>query len=390
MAAVPVRALFCAAFRAMLPMLLLLATVAPALQAQATGALVGSVRAAQADVPLPYSVVSIPALALERFSDPQGRFTLSALRAGSYDIIVRRIGYTPYRGRVQIDSGVTATLTVTLQQIPVRLAATTVRALANCPRPGVPDARTDPEVAALVGLLRENADRYRLLASQYPFIYLQIRAIGEMGDRDMLLSRVDTVLVKSGNRTVYAPGKVVTRVPDGRGAGEYTMVIPTLVDLADDLFTRNHCFAYGGTVTEDGETWARLDVRAADRLNSPDVNGSFYLDSATAQLRRMTLTMSRPERLPRQLSGVIGVDVVTSFLAIADGISVIDRVCAVNRIRQRRGQVVTVTPAELQQLLLYEFLEPPPDVRKRGSRLPPNAWRTGTRLERKAVWCADS
>lgn len=394
MADVPVRSLFRAPLRAMLPVLLLLvlllATLAPALAAQATGALVGSVRAAQADVPLPYSVVSIPALSLERFSDPQGRFTLSALRAGTYDIIVRRIGYTPYHGRVQIDSGVTATLAVTLQQIPVRLAATTVRALTSCPRPGVPDARTDPEVAALVGLLRENADRYRLLASQYPFIYLQIRAIGVMGDRDMLLSRVDTLLVKSGNHTVYAPGKVVTHVPGVRGAGEYTMVIPTLVDIADDLFTRNHCFAYGGTVTEDGETWVRLDVRAADRLNSPDVNGSFYLDSATVQLRRMTLTMSRPERLPRQLSGVIGVDVVTSFLAIADGISVIDKVCAVNRIRQRRGQVVTVTPAELQQLLLYEFMEPPTGVRKRGSRLPPNAWQTGTRLERTAVWCADS
>jgi len=369
--------------------LLALALVAPALEAQATGALVGSVRAAQADVPLSYAVVSIPALSLERFSDPQGRFTLSALRTGTYDIVVRRIGYTPYRGRVQIDSGVTATLLVTLQQIPVRLSATTVRALASCPRPGVPDARTDPVVAALVGLLRENADRYRLLASQYPFIYLQIRAIGDLGERDMLISRVDTLLVKSGTRTAYAPGKVVARVPESQGASGYTMVIPTLVDLADGLFTRNHCYAYGGTVNEDDETWIRLDVRAADRLKSPDVHGSFYLDSATAELRRMSLTLSRPDRLPRQLNRVVGVDVVTTFLAIADGLSVIDKVCAVNRIRPGRGQIAAVTPAELQQLLVYEFTDPPPDVRKRGARLRPNGWQSGARLERKAVWCAD-
>jgi len=369
--------------------LLALVLVTPALLAQATGALMGSVRAAQADVPLSYAVVSIPALSLERFSDPQGRFTLSALRPGTYDIVVRRIGYTPYRGRVQIDSGVTATLLVTLQQIPVRLAATTVRALANCPRPGVPDARTDPEVAALVGLLRENADRYRLLASQYPFIYLQIRATGDLGERDMFVSRVDTLLVKSGTRTVYAPGKVVARVPESQGLSGYTMIIPTLVDLADDRFTRNHCYAYGGTVNEDDETWIRLDVRAADRLNSPDVHGSFYLDSATAELRRMSLTLSRPDRLPRQLHRVVGVDVVTTFLAIADGLSVIDKVCAVNRLRPPPRQVAAVTPAELQQLLVYEFTEPPPDVRKRGARLPPNAWQSGSRLERKAVWCAD-
>jgi hypothetical protein len=334
-------------------------------------------------------VVSIPALSLERFSDPQGRFTLSALRTGTYDIVVRRIGYTPYRGRVQIDSGVTAKLLVTLQQIPVRLAATTVRALANCPRPGVPDARTDPEVAALVGLLRENADRYRLLASQYPFIYLQIRAIGDLGERDMFVSRVDTLLVKSGTRTIYAPGRVVSRVPESQGVSGYTMIIPTLVDLADDLFTRNHCYAYGGTVNEDEETWIRLDVRAADRLKSPDVHGSFYLDSATAELRRMSLTLSRPDRLPRQLNRVVGVDVVTTFLAIADGLSVIDKVCAVNRLRLPPRQVVAVTPAELQQLLVYEFTDPPPDVRKRGARLPPNDWQSGARLERKAVWCAD-
>lgn len=357
--------------------------------AQATGGVQGTVRSAQADVSLSFAVISIPALALERFSDPQGKFTLSGLRTGTYDIVVRRIGYTPFRGRVQVDSGATAKLAITLQQIPVRLASTTVRALASCPRPGVPDEKADPDVFNLVSLLRENADRYRLLASQYPFIYLQVRAIGEMGPRDMFVSRVDTLLVKSGNRTAYAPGKVVAQVRGAGGASEWTMAIPTLIDLADDLFLRNHCFGFGGTVRENDETWVRLDVRAADRLSSPDVNGSFFLDSATAQLRRMTLTMSRPDRLPRQLKGVVGVDMVTSFLAIADGLSVIDKVCAVNRIRQPAGQLVPVTPAEMQQLLVYEFTEPPPDVRKRGSLLPPNGWRTATRLERKEVWCAD-
>lgn len=358
-------------------------------QAQSSGTLQGTVKSAQAAVALPYAVVSIPALSLERFTDQQGRFTITTVPAGRHDVVVRRIGYTPFRGQIQVDSGATAPLAVELQQIPVRLAQTTVRAMSACFRPGVPNERADPTAFTLVGLLRENADRYRLLASQYPFIYLQIRAVGEMGDRDMLVQRVDTLLVRSGNRAVYAPGKVVARVADGRGASEYTMVIPTLVDLADDAFVRNHCFAYAGTLREKEETWVRLDVRAADRLSTPDVNGSFYLDSATAQLRRMTLSLSRPDRLPRQLRGVVGVDMVTSFLDIADGLSVIDKVCAVNRVRQPAGRVVPITPAELQQLLVYEFSEPPPEVRKRGSMLSPKAWQSNTRLDRKEVWCAE-
>jgi hypothetical protein len=362
---------------------------ARAVFAQATGGIEGTVRSAQADIALSYAVVSIPSLSIERFTDSQGKFTLAALPTGSHQLVVRRIGYSPFRSMVQVDSGSTSSLAITLQQIPVRLATTTVRALADCPRPGVPDEKTAPEIFSLVGLLRENADRYRLLASQYPFIYLQIRAIGEMGPRDMFLSRVDTLLVKSGNRTVYAPGKVVSRSPGGRDGSEYTMVIPTLVDLADDAFTRNHCFTYGGTDVVDGETWVRIDVRAADRISSPDVHGSFFLDSATAQLRRMILTLSRPDRLPRALRGVVGVDMITSFVDIADGLSVIDRVCAINRITQPRGRLVPVTPAELQQLLVYEFTTPPPGMNRRKSMLPPVGWRTAARIDRKDVWCAD-
>ena len=359
-----------------------------AMQAQGTGTLQGTVKSAQAGVALAYAVVSIPALSLERFSDPQGRFTIGAVPSGLHEVVVRRIGYLPFRRQVQVDSGAGAPLDVTLQQIPVQLAQTTVRALSACPKPGSPDERADPTAYTLVSLLRENADRYRLLASQYPFIYLQIRAVGEMGERDMLVQRVDTLLVRSGNRAAYAPGKVVARVPDGRGTNEWTMVIPTIVDLAGEPFVRNHCFTYAGMLREQQETWVRIDVRAADRLSTPDVNGSFYLDSATAQLRRMSFSLSRPDRLPRTLRSVVGVDMVTSFTAIADGLSVIDKVCAVNRVRQPAGRVAAITPAELQQLLVYEFSEAPPEVRKRGSMLPPKAWQVNTRLDRKDVWCA--
>ncbi len=368
--------------------------------APVTGTLQGSVRAAQTAAPLPYAIVSLPQRSIERFTDASGRFTLLALPVGTYQVVIRRLGFAPYTGTVQVAGGVITPLDVRLVPIPVRLPQMTVRGMTRCERPGVPDATQQPEVFAMVALLRENADRYRLLASQYPFAYLQMRALGEMSrsespNAEVVLLRVDTVMVRSGTRSDYRPGRVVQRLERPRGGAgatdEYTMAIPTILDLADDSFARNHCFAFGGTSTHESqtrrtETWLRLDVRAADRLRTPDVHGAFYLDSATSQLRRMDLEMSRPDRLPRALSGIAGVEARTSFVEIASGLAVIDRVCSVNRLRSSGRNGRRLLPVEFQQLLAYEFSEAPPDVAP-GRVVAQPAWRSGVRLSRSALWC---
>ncbi len=356
-------------------------------QSQATGSLQGTVRAAPGDAPLAYAVVSLPGLSVERFTDGSGRFTLISLPVGRYDVAVRRIGYAPFRGSVQLDSARVTQLDVRLTQVPVQLSAMTVRALA-CANPGPPDAARQPDVVQLINLVRENADRYRLLASQYPFRYLQVRATGELRDDAFVVQRVDSALVQSVAKVEYRPGRVVQRVPAPRGrrATEYSMQLPTILDLADDTFARNHCFAYGGTLTQDGETWLRLDARAADKLRSPDVHGAFYLDSATSQLRRMELELSRPDRLPGDLRGVEAVQATTAFTEIAAGLSVIRSVCAINRVRMPRSTARRFLAAELQQLLAYEFTNPPPDIAPGGVVAAPG-WRPGLRLSRDAVWC---
>jgi Carboxypeptidase regulatory-like domain len=352
------------------------------------GTLQGSATGAPMNIPLPFAVVSLPQLGIERFSDAEGRFTLGALQVGRYEIVIRRIGYVPFRDSVLIAAGVVTRLDARLSQIPAQLARTTVVALTSCPRPGAPDRERDPIVADLVSLLRENADRYRLLVQQYPFSYLQIRAMGQLGDASLTLQSVDTTLGKGLARVTYRPGRVVSLVSDSRRGKEYSMSLPTILDLADDQFVRNHCFAYGGASDRDGETWLRLDVRAADKIRSPDVHGSFYLDSATSELRRMDLTMSRPDRLPKALQGVRGVDVVTSFVNIASGLSVIDKVCGLNFPRRVGISAVRTIPAELQQLLAYQFVEAPSGVRASVSVLPPETWRAGAVLPRSVVWCA--
>lgn len=364
-------------------------TVIQALTASAqgaTGRLDGVVRGAETGATLPYAVVSIPALKFERFADASGRFALVALPAGPQEVMVRRIGSTPWRGTVRIVADSTTTLTIRLEQLPQRLDAVAVRAMARCPHPGSPDPVLQREVSSLVAQLRENADRYRLLAEQYPFAYSQTRWLGEIRDSLFLVQRIDSTLLASSARPQYRPGKLVERARGKGREDEFMMTIPTLLDVTDNAFIGSHCFGYGGTLRVGKESWVRINMRAADRLRAPDVHGAFFLDSATSQLRRMDLEMSKPERLPTPLRRIEGVHVTTTFREIAAGLSVIESVCAVNSLRTPMGVDALPSPSELQQLRAYLFTVAPPDVAP-SAAFPAPTWTVGTSLRRAAVWC---
>jgi len=309
------------------------------------------------------------------------------LPAGTYDIAVRRIGFAPYRGRVAIEAGLTTSAPITLAQIPVQLTGMLVRPREACTKPGMPDRTIDPAVYDVVELLRENADQFRLLTSQYPFRYATQRVLATFADSAIFVQSVDTLVAESKTLGGYRPGRVVReqRAPGGRT--EVTMAIPGLSDIAAPSFIANHCFHFGGVVTEGSETWVRLEVRAADKLRVPDVHGTFFLDSATAQLRKMELEMSRPDRLPRRLQGIRTVAVATTFREITPGLSLVDRVCAINWQKPLRGREPR-HPVELQQLTAYRFDTAPLDAPSAGAYDSP-AWRPRTRLSRDVLWCTE-
>lgn len=376
---------------------LALGLLAPAVlgaQSTATGRLQGVVRGATrssaALVPLSYAVVSLPQRGVERFTDGGGRFLLTELPAGEHELLVRRLGYTPWRGRVRIVAGETTPLEVELAVIPVRLDAVTVQAMARCDRPGLPDARVASAVSVLVSLLRENADRYRLLASAYPFEYEHVRAVGtvtEGASPVVVFQSVDRLRDRSVPTARYRPGAVVTPQPPPSPAGEFLMSIPTILDLSDEAFARAHCFAYGGRETVGSETWLRLDVRAADRLRTPDVHGRFWLDSASSELRRMELELSHVERLPRALRHIAALRVQTHFTEIAPGLSILRDVCALTFVvPRRRNQPPRLESVELQQLSQYSFAAPPPDVRP-SQQLRTPTWPIRQPQPRSVLWC---
>ena len=376
------------ALRFLWPVLVLCSGLALRVQAQtsdAAGRLTGTVRAAITGLVIPYAVVSIPALSIERFTDASGQFLLGRVPAGMHELLIRRVGFVPWRRRVEVLAGEATSIAALMQPVPASLSRVVVRDLARCADPGMPDPVRETQVSQLVTLLRENADTYRLLVSQYPFSYVQIAALGEMSDRAFLVHRVDTATVASLNPRRYRAGGIVSSARSVRGTRTYQMDIPTIVELTDDAFISSHCFGYGGTVHEAGETWYRINMLAADRLRGPDAHGAFFLDSATSQLRRMELDMSRVDRLPRALQGVASVHVVTTFTELAPGIPVIASVCAITRLRGI-GAIHPPSPAELQQLAGYRFVTPPPDIAARLVIAVPE-WKPLDLLPRATVWC---
>lgn len=368
---------------------LLMAVPCAAQDPAARGVLRVSVTASPSEVPLPYAVLSIAQLSIERFTDVRGTIIVPNIEPNTYDVVVRRLGYIPFRGKVTVRAGEPTVLAAQLTRVAQRLSQQLVLATRPCPNPGLPDAVREPEVLGLLSLLQENADRYRLLVDQYPFVYTQNRALGELRNDVLFVQSTDAVTSPSRSKVLYRRGGVVRQ--EGLG---YTMILPTILDLTDVAFVRAHCFFYGGSITQETatgqETWFRLDVRADDKLSSPDVHGSFYLDSATSQLRKMELELSRPDKLPRNLRGIASLSAMSTFSEIASGISVLNAVCAVTRldpnVKRSSPAAGEMIPVELQQIARYVFTAPPPDVPQQGT-LDVTPWAPQTYLPRKAVWC---
>ena len=374
--------------RLLLAILLLMPLPLAAQSRAGTGTLTVAVTDDRTSLPLPYAVITLGGEEGERFSDARGQLSLVSIAPGRYTMIVRRIGFSPVRQPVTIIADSTLTVNVRMQRLPQRLRAMRVTTARECPAPGVPSDGSEPELAALVALVRENAARYRLLAKQFPYTSFLLRMLGTTNDSVVFVTRLTQLSIESSTKGSYSAGNVVRR-----SNGTYSLPLPGILDLASDDFARTHCFFYGGVVKETTaqgeETWIRLDVSPADRLDSPDVYGSFYLDSATAQLRKMNLSLSRADRLPRQVENILGIDVSTKFVDIADGLSVVSQICGVTTLRpnpKAPPDVAAVMPIELQQITGYLFKKPPPEMNVNGG-FPAPEWVPETFMSPKAVWC---
>jgi hypothetical protein len=112
----------------------------------ATGALQGRVRSA-ADRPLPHAHVRFPDAETGAVADSTGRFRLSDLPAGTYPIVVSRIGYASRRTAVEVAADSTTRAVIVLEPRPVRVDSVLVGA--NNARPGGATVRRVPAAELL-------------------------------------------------------------------------------------------------------------------------------------------------------------------------------------------------------------------------------------------------
>ncbi len=317
----------------------------------------GVVRDAASGRPLPFSVVAIAGQALQRFSDDSGRFYLAAIRPGSLTLTVRHLGFSPRQLRLNLSDGTDTSIVVSLTPLAIQLAGMSIRAWSACDTRALA-APADEAFRVVVDQLRQNAEQYRLLTITYPFAaYMERTQLAEEHDGSLETRHRDTVVFRSDRLWAYRPGQVISQSTDVRSPSDYVMHIPTLDVISDSAFLTTHCFSNEGMDSVGGRALLRIDFRAATSIPAPDVDGSIYLDTASFQIRR---TVVRLSRRPRELPFIDSAIVTTDFAEIYPSLSVIARIASRNRLFYPRNPTAPRASIETQTLVSLAWLQSRP------------------------------
>ena len=310
-------------------------------------------RAAETNLPLPYSTIVLQPGVVGRFANDSGFFSFPRLEAGTYRMVVRAIGYLPFDTMITV-AAAPIELRVRLPPLAVELPPVTVVATRACFRPGPPARDSEPELAQIFDQLRENAERFRLLSDAYPFKYWVERQVWEDPPAPGATGELDTIELRSDVRIPYRPGGLIVSQAGPRGRRERTLRLPTAIDLADPVFHKAHCFTFAGVDSLFGRSHWRVEFLAADRLRTPDMAGSAWLDSETYQLRQLIFRLTRAERAATSLRTL---EATVAFGELFPSLTVPVQIAAKSETRSRRR---AVTGHEWQRLLRVEFLQGEP------------------------------
>ena len=326
-------------------------------QGQTVRLLTGVVVAKAAGEPLGHSMVSLTPAGRQTFTDDEGRFAFQGVPPGRYTLRVTHLGFSPFDAPIRITADSAATrVRIALADVQVTLATVKVMGDAPCLAPGAPDPTRDRDFAVIFQQLEQNAQQYRLLADSFPYAYHEERTnFSVRGDSVIESVHTDTVLLRSDKPGwTYRPGRVISTDFITR---QRTMHLPTLSDFASDEFVKNHCFRYGGEEnTPDGDA-VRIEFRAAQKLTSPDVNGTILLDAKSYQIRQAELRLSP---VPSALRRVAAVDVTTLFREVEPSVLVFSEVHGVNTMMLSKDLLDYIEQIEDHVLVDFGFVRNDP------------------------------
>ena len=136
------------------------------------------------------------------------------------------------------------------------------------------------------------------------------------------------------------------------------MRVPQLTDFADSIFLQEHCFSYGGTEELGERRVFKLNFTPANRVETPDVEGSISIDTLDYSVREAVFRMTRPEAL---YPPILGLEVRTFYKEIAPGLPLFDLIRATQPLPKAQPYESPRVVVEEQKLIRVVFVRDTPN-----------------------------
>lgn len=217
-------------------------------------------------------------------SDETGAFVLRPTSGGRFSLRVQRIGMRPYESAPFELTGDTIAM-IALNELPFSLPKVTSSAAAACREKNLASSAMrqiweDVRTALIATSLTYAEQRNRFTIAEVRRVY---------GIRPPTLRSValmETAVTASQPWTSFAPDILAERGYVAFADDRLTFVSPDLDVLLSTSFENTHCFE--PTLARDGALLGLSFDPGQGLRNHTDITGTFWLDSASHELRRLT------------------------------------------------------------------------------------------------------
>jgi hypothetical protein len=262
--------------------------------------------------PLPNADVGDLVSGQRRITDEQGRAYLNWSKAGTMQLRVRQVGYTPRRASFAVGEVGGA---VTLAMTRVAYVIHAVRATGRC--------ATQPDTTALdvsvvaLDQLQQAAQKYDEFRRAYPFeAFVERRTVAVPPNNAFKRAIVAKEKYRSEDwNAEYRPGDIVKWQ-----SGQFKVPLLLLPNLGDSVFWEHHCFAARGFHWYQGARVVRLEFSPTADVDGPDYEGTATLDSSTSMLLRVDFHLANARRGdgPTRLEGYTTFISPSPFVMVPD------------------------------------------------------------------------
>lgn len=242
---------------------------------------------------------TLQAIEAKARSDEQGRFVLRPVLQGRFALRVQRIGMRPYESAPFELRGDT-TAVIALNELPQSLPQVTSRAASLCGARNVSAEATwqlweDVRTALLATSLTYADHRDRFSIAEVRRVYGTYPAVLRS------IALTEQTVTATQPWTSFAPDVLAEHGYVTFADDRLTFVSPDLDVLLSKSFENTHCFE--PTLAHDGALVGLSFDPGRGLKNNTDIAGTFWLDSASHELRRLTFQHTG---LPTVIGGSTG------------------------------------------------------------------------------------